>query len=160
MTVERASVWLLFLGAKKIKNIEKSYWQAVENMVYFKNRFSKRLSLLLICLNPEKKCKKGIDKEGKEWYTRKAADWAGLGHWKLNNNKIRQEVYEKELLSNPKRTRKREKEIRMNLRNDKLWRVWSWLRINAGGVHNTFKSNGERQLRLRQSVADGWVTRE
>ena len=77
-------------------------------MVYFKNRFSKRLSLLLICLNLEKKVKKGIDKEGKEWYNRKAADWAELGHWKLNNNKIRQEVYEKELLLNPKRTRKRD----------------------------------------------------
>ena len=58
----------------------------------------------------EKKYKKGIDKEGKEWYNRKAADWAELGHWKLNNNKIRQEVYEKELLSNPKRTRERKRD--------------------------------------------------
>jgi len=42
--------------------------------------------------------------------------------------------------------------------NTILSRVWSWLRMNAGGVHNTFKSNGEA---LRGgSVADGWVTRE
>lgn len=24
-----------------------------------------------------------------------------------------------------------------------LWRVWSWLRVNAGGVPNTCKSNDE-----------------
>ena len=26
--------------------------------------------------------------------------------------------------------------------DNKHSRVWSWLRMNAGGVHNTFKSNG------------------
>ena len=47
-------------------------------------------------------------------------------------------------------------------------RVWSWLRMNAGGVPNTCKSNALAQLIERactdltlvyQRVADGWVTR-
>ena len=42
-------------------------------------------------------------------------------------------------------------------------RVWSWLRMNAGGVPNTCKSNGTilRCFRtdLYSLVADGWVTR-
>ena len=49
--------------------------------------------------------------------------------------------------------------------NTILLRVWSWLRMNAGGVLNTCKSNGE-PLKEDSSnwygflVADGWVTRE
>ena len=45
--------------------------------------------------------------------------------------------------------------------NNFLWRVWSWLRTNAGGVPNTCKSNGEfRRVYLEKFlVADGWVTR-
>ena len=45
-----------------------------------------------------------------------------------------------------------------------LTRVWSWLRMNAGGVLNTCKSN-EALLTdssdeiLSDWVADGWVTR-
>ena len=45
-----------------------------------------------------------------------------------------------------------------------LTRVWSWLRMNAGGVLNTCKSN--EALKIDSSddffcdlVADGWVTR-
>ena len=40
-------------------------------------------------------------------------------------------------------------------------RVWSWLRMNAGGVPNTCKSNGvKRNFRMDLNlVADGWVTR-
>ena len=45
-----------------------------------------------------------------------------------------------------------------------LTRVWSWLRMNAGGVLNTCKSN--EALKIESSddvfcdlVADGWVTR-
>ena len=42
-------------------------------------------------------------------------------------------------------------------------RVWSWLRMNAGGVPNTCKSNGTIQRCFRTDlfslVADGWVTR-
>ena len=36
-----------------------------------------------------------------------------------------------------------------------LSRVWSWLRMNAGGVPNTFKSNGDGT-----SVPDQWRTGE
>ena len=42
-------------------------------------------------------------------------------------------------------------------------RVWSWLRMNAGGVPNTCKSNGTTGRSFRSDsfslVADGWVTR-
>ena len=40
-------------------------------------------------------------------------------------------------------------------------RVWSWLRMNAGGVPNTCKSNGVKgNFRMDLNlVADGWVTR-
>ena len=39
-------------------------------------------------------------------------------------------------------------------------RVWFWLRMNAGGVLNTCKSNGHRGACSSMLVADGWVTRE
>ena len=46
-------------------------------------------------------------------------------------------------------------------------RVWSWLRMNAGGVLNTCKSNGDvmwagsacTEQSFHILVADGWVTR-
>ena len=38
-----------------------------------------------------------------------------------------------------------------------LRRVWSWLRMNAGGVPNTCKSNGDFSNGIL--VANGWVTR-
>ena len=41
-----------------------------------------------------------------------------------------------------------------------ILRVWSWLRINAGGVPNTFKTNGRSGACSWKLVADGWVTRE
>ena len=49
--------------------------------------------------------------------------------------------------------------------NTILLRVWSWLRMNAGGVLNTCKSNGELLTEFSDNrysflVADGWVTRE
>ena len=38
-------------------------------------------------------------------------------------------------------------------------RVWSWLRINAGGVHNTFKSNGEPFGGISGGrVSNAWAT--
>ena len=47
----------------------------------------------------------------------------------------------------------------------KLLRVWSWLRMNAGGVLNTCKSNGTPWTAasakgMGRLVANGWVTRE
>ena len=42
-----------------------------------------------------------------------------------------------------------------------LWRVWSWLRMNAGGVLNTCKSNDEAQLAgwiSGERVSNTWVT--
>ena len=42
------------------------------------------------------------------------------------------------------------------------WRVWSWLRTNAGGVLNTCKSNEsvEKACFFYNLVANGWVTRK
>ena len=40
------------------------------------------------------------------------------------------------------------------------WRVWSWLRMNAGGVLNTCKSNGKAPACWGARVANGWVTRK
>ena len=38
-----------------------------------------------------------------------------------------------------------------------LWRVWSWLRVNAGGVPNTCKSNDDWRACSSWLVAHGWV---
>ena len=42
------------------------------------------------------------------------------------------------------------------------WRVWSWLRMNAGGMLNTCKSNENKKISnyFFVLVADGWVTRK
>ena len=49
-----------------------------------------------------------------------------------------------------------------------FWRVWSWLRMNAGGMPKTCKSNEvvlwswsacTKTDQVRHLVADGWVTR-
>ena len=40
-----------------------------------------------------------------------------------------------------------------------LWRVWSWLRTNAGGMPNTCKSSGLMGACSLILAADGWVTR-
>ena len=42
--------------------------------------------------------------------------------------------------------------------NTMISRVWSWLRMNAGGVHNTFKSNG--LIRKLASDESQWRTGE
>ena len=42
---------------------------------------------------------------------------------------------------------------------NKLWRVWSWLRMNASGRLNTCKSNGNSRACFGWRVAHGWVTR-
>ncbi len=42
-----------------------------------------------------------------------------------------------------------------------LWRVWSWLRTNAGGTPNTCKSNGDKDFGFYLSggrVSNTWAT--
>ena len=41
---------------------------------------------------------------------------------------------------------------------DLNWRVWSWLRLNAGGRPNTCKSSANVSSEIIRA-ADGWVTR-
>ena len=67
---------------------------------------------------------------------------------------------------------KRQFELQVYKLNSKIlyifWRVWSWLRMNAGGMPKTCKSNEVAHWRWSACtklemdfhlVADGWVTR-
>ena len=92
-----------------------------------------------------------------------------IAHWKLNNNKCTKKDSEnsfefKCLLSKQLFIVNEHNKITLmswyQLRVKPDWiyyfqRVWSWLRMNAGGVHNTFKSNGDAP-----SGADQWRTGE
>ena len=67
-------------------------------------------------------------------------------HWKINNKiKRNQERFFKKSKWNLKILIKNKKEVKSQKTqmNNNL-RVWSWLRINAGGAHKTCKSNGSR----------------
>ena len=83
-----------------------------------------------------KKTKKRLYKGEEKWYYKWALDERGArevpktgqGHWKLNRKHVKESSKKKE---------SREQDIVW----DKQWRVWSWLRMNAGGVPNTCKSN-------------------
>ena len=92
--------------------------------------------------------------------------------WKLNNVRTKQLMLNK----HQKRVLKVRNdykffwELRKASKNDLssfgwlntiLLRVWSWLRMNAGGVPNTCKSNGREELALRVSggrVSNVWAT--
>ena len=106
-----------------------------------------------------KKLVKRVDREGRGWYNKRAVPEGGLrGPWKLNNkdNSVWGDPNTKdsEILLKKKDTlrskraeprgsrNKPDRERARALDYTKHQRVWSWLRMNAGGVHNTFKSNG------------------
>ena len=116
----------------------------------------------------QKTFKKGIDKREWLWYNNKAVRKTGKrnGHWKLNNEERSTSIkYVQERNSkisertNTTQTKVREAKIALEM----IWtrrgeikykhsRVWSWLRMNAGGVHNTFKSNGALRINPSGSV--------
>ena len=131
-----------------------------------------------------KKFQKGIDKKERKWYNNRVAAKKGGGAdlWKLNNKRrstkqgIREdtvrvrkisEILSRELLlfKSKKKLRARLESVR-RLKHSREWfdtmisRVWSWLRMNAGGVHNTFKSNGRGDFGPRVSggrVSNAWA---
>ena len=89
-------------------------------------------------------------------------------HWKVNNKPLKKPkavvlYYQKRRYW--KWVKKLEKRFIHFERDDidtKNKRVWSWLRINAGGAHKTCKSNGLNWnvYILERLVADWWVTRK
>ena len=101
--------------------------------------------------------------------------------WQINSNatlkiqmsKVREDAALKKIqkqVSNrnePKNSVKEKPEGLIWPEENFLLRVWSWLRMNAGGVLNTCKSNGVMkragsactEQSFHNLVADGWVTR-
>ena len=80
------------------------------------------------------------------------------------------EGFYKELMFFENWAKRRFLSSRLNItqKNIFFWRVWSWLRMNAGGMPKTCKSNEVAHWRMRACtnldldshlVADGWVTR-
>ena len=74
-------------------------------------------------------------------------DWSLKTEQKLNT-KERQLFYKKRSF----RDLKNKSQIK--------WRVWSWLRINAGGVPNTCKSIDRSPACWTEIEANGWVIRK
>ena len=134
-----------------------------------------------------KKTQKSLDKVSKVWYYIKAVpkrgQWGEAKAWswslKIEQQRKTNEIqkYRVWILVNKQNLNKKFSEFIYSTQKvikakDKsamiiicqdifiLWRVWSWLRMNAGGVHNTFKSNGQGGACSSELVADGWVTRE
>ena len=108
-----------------------------------------------------------------------------IGHWKLNNKRKVQALghgnmsvcARTELDDSERNTTQTKSKEQSSSDKDlgspsggfryKYSRVWSWLRMNAGGVHNTFKSNGvvvldpfgETKLQLSGGrVSNAWAT--
>ena len=71
-------------------------------------------------------------------------------HWKVNNESFREKTkrYSLEIKKYQKVNQKKIKKLKFIKKSLKklkiILRVWSWLRINAGGAHKTCKSNGSR----------------
>ena len=68
-------------------------------------------------------------------------------HWKVNNESFREKTkrYSLEIKKYQKVNQKKIKKLKFIKKSLKklkiILRVWSWLRINAGGAHKTCKSN-------------------
>ena len=125
-----------------------------------------------------KRLKKTLDKLSSQRYTNRAAAWNGgrlectlkIEQCKnsLCKNKHqrkgflkRAEMFSRQFLLRAGKRIKRSdfRAQKWALRYD-LLRVWSWLRMNAGGVPNTCKSNGVFRACFEHLVADGWVMYE
>ena len=107
-----------------------------------------------------KKFKKVLDKPGGKWYNKQVAAKKAtviLENWTTRDEvqSIKNATCERSRNSlNENTTQTKVKKLRARLEgirrlehpegcfNTMISRVWSWLRMNAGGVHNTFKSNG------------------
>ena len=126
----------------------------------------------------EKNLKKVVDKSKTAWYNKQAVAEKDNSKepWELkieqytdpenSKNKgegIRPWVRE-EFRTKPSKTGKI-KQLELILTGQTInKRVWSWLRMNAGGVLNTCKSSEANQRKFSDGIrfdwaADGWVTR-
>ena len=115
----------------------------------------------------EKTFAKGIDKAFLVWYNIKVAaqvatsvieNWPTREKYKAIKNSMC--IGSRTILNKRILLKQKVKLLRAKARCKKDWidsgrfntlisRVWSWLRMNAGGVHNTFKSNGQGTSVLR-----------
>ena len=135
---------------KKLKKVLKKCWQCKTRMILYQS-----------CVKQEQ--------HKAPWQINSNATLKILEQSSWNSKK-----FQKNETINPSRGRDRKRSFKagnkakFNLGKDNfLLRVWSWLRMNAGGVPNTCKSNGVMMWAgsacTKQSfhnlVADGWVTR-
>ena len=120
----------------KNKKVEKSCWQTEKAMIWYQSCSGRETT---------EKQLKNLD------------NWTVKQPWKFLKSFIFKEL-------TFKNSKKGKIAKQLFWPNQTLYqRVWSWLRMNAGGVLNTCKSNEEFWMRLRWilefRVADGWVTR-
>ena len=119
---------------------------------------------LKIEIKSRKKLKKVVDKSKTAWYTIQAVAEKGnnkkhLNNWRLNNTQTlkiqrtkarKTAVSSREFRTKPSKTGKIKARVNQARTNHNK-RVWSWLRMNAGGVLNTCKSSGG----LKRKFSDG-----
>ena len=88
-----------------------------------------------------------------------------------NKQQCNPEKFQEKISESVFRTRTKQNSKTVKISQSWFWsgknfysRVWSWLRMNAGGVLNTCKSNEATMIEISVDwlvdlVADGWVTR-
>ena len=117
------------------------------------------------------------------WYNMQVAQnaaWASearTDHWQLNNRRLKykqklsakesrislkkemfESITDSDTYSKKYKSQTSSRKILTgNGSNTICSRVWSWLRMNAGGVHNTFKSN-EVAIPSGGRVSNAWAT--
>ena len=121
----------------KNKKVEKSCWQTEKAVIWYQSCSGRETT---------EKQLKNLD------------NWTVKQPWKL----LKSFIFKELTFKNSKKGMNSQAVI-LTESNTFYQRVWSWLRMNAGGVLNTCKSNEGFWMRLRwipkYRVADGWVTR-
>ena len=101
------------------------------------------------------------------YYNKVACDWSGKAPWQINSNATlkhsKKNKFQKKVSNETKPKRSKPDERVWDRIKHYNMRVWSWLRMNAGGVLNTCKSNGvcmkPSDCRLSGGrVSNAWVT--
>ena len=125
------------LQNRKIKKVEKSCWQTEKAVIWYQSCSGREIT---------EKQLKNLD------------NWTVKQPWKF----LKSFIFKELTFKNSKKGMNSQVVI-LTESNTFYQRVWSWLRMNAGGVLNTCKSNEGFWMRLRwipkYRVADGWVTR-
>ena len=123
---------------------------------------AKRKSILSTCRTEEvsaenniseNNLKKVVDTDQARWYIIKARSERAarqiFENWTGKETHYKRQVYLCKKVNRKRFTKNNEQSNK--------WRVWSWLRINAGGVPNTCKSIAGIQACLNEGEANGWV---